>query len=194
MRKHIITSGGKVLLIEDMTEEHTSVIAREFFDQIGGADFFVGLATVFYRLVHADPVIGPLFRDSPEHDARRLADHFIRMYGTPDLSEGWDQRFLWAHLHSVIGNRHRRRWLELMRAAGTEVDAAEPWFSDFMSTLINASGAVSAASRGAALVRGLELDREGEVVESHRSGAGPEEGAAPLRTARTDPLRPDPTS
>ncbi|MEV4117144.1 hypothetical protein AB0J64_56775, partial [Nonomuraea sp. NPDC049695] len=120
-----------------------------------------------------DPLLSPLFPGSVERQANRLARHYIRMYGTPDLSEGWDPRFLKAHLHTVIGTRHRRQWLELMRRAGHEVDAPEPWFSDFMTTMINGSGAVSAASRGAALARGLGLDRTGEVITPTTHGQLP---------------------
>jgi truncated hemoglobin YjbI len=164
LRKHILTDGGQVLLIEDVTAEETRRAARHFFDSIGGADFFHRLASAFYRLVAADPLIGPMFPGPPEQQARRLARHYIRMYGTPDLSEGWDERFLRAHLGSVIGTQHREKWLELMRRAGDEIGAPEPWFSDFISTMINASGAISAASRGAALARGLHLSRDGDVI------------------------------
>lgn len=164
VRKHVVTSGGQVLLLEDMTREQALDIAREFYREIGGAEFFQRLCTTFYRLVYDDPLLRPLFRGDADTHARRLAVHFDRMYGTPDLSEGWDQRFLAAHLHVVISNQHRRRWLALMRAAGEEVSAPDPWFSDFMSTMTNGSGAVTAASRGAAIARGLQVDRDGNVV------------------------------
>lgn len=170
-RKHIVTADGRSLLIEDVDADYTHRAARRFFESIGGADFFHKFALAFYRLVKVDPVIGPMFRASPEHHAERLADHYIRMYGTPDLSEGWNPDFLRSHLGVVIGNRHRERWLELMRRAGEEVGAKEPWFSDFLATMITVSGAVSAASRGAALARGFELDRQGVVVTESSKGA-----------------------
>jgi len=172
LRKHLVTDNGQVLLVEDITSAQVEQLALHFFQSIGGAEFFHLLTSRFYRLVADDPVIGPMFRGTPEWHARRLAEHYIRMYGTPDLSEGWDPRFLRAHLKVVIGTRHRTRWLELMRRAGEEIGAAEPWFSDFMATMTNGSGAVSAASRGAALARGLNLNRAGEVIDAERDDQG----------------------
>ncbi|WSG10838.1 hypothetical protein OIE53_04680 [Micromonospora sp. NBC_01739] len=121
--------------------------------------------TAFYKLVMDDPLLGHMFtaRSAEEH-ARRLKGHFERMYGTPDLTEGWNPAFIAAHLEYVISNQHRRRWLDLFRAAGEQIGAPEPRFSDFMSTMTNGSGAVTAASRGAAITRGLRLDREGNVI------------------------------
>jgi len=176
-RKHVISRHGKVILLEEVTEEGSLELARRFYREIGGADFFDRLCPAFYRLVVADPLLGPLFtaRSAEEH-ARRLKGHFERMYGRPDLTEGWNPRFLAAHLDAVISNQHRRRWLDLFRAAGEEIGAPEPRFSDFMSTMTNGSGAVTAASRGAAIARGLRLDREGNVIG--RRTARPAEGDA----------------
>jgi truncated hemoglobin YjbI len=177
-RKHVISRRGQVILLEEVTEEGSLELARRFYREIGGADFFVRLSAAFYRLVVDDPLIGPLFAGkSAEEHARRLTGHFERMYGTPDLSEGWNPRFIAAHLGSVISNQHRRRWLDLFRAAGEEIGAPEPRFSDFMSTMTNGSGAVTAASRGAAIARGQRLDREGNVIGVRRT-AGPGGGAA----------------
>ncbi|WP_329563530.1 hypothetical protein OG711_38170 [Streptomyces uncialis] len=173
VRKHVVTSGGRVLLLEEMTKDQARDIAREFYREVGGANFFQRLCSAFYQLATADPVLAPMFPGKAEDHARRLADHFNRMYGTPDLSEGWDQRFLASHLHVVIGNQHRRRWLTLMRAAGEEINAPDPWFSDFMTTMTNGSGAITAASRGAAIARGLDLDREGTVIGQRRTSAAP---------------------
>ncbi len=171
-RKHVVTADGQALLVEDVGRDYAHEAASRFFEGVGGAEFFRQLSLAFYRLVDEDPVIGPMFRAGPEHHAARLADHFIKMYGTPDLSEGWNPRFLRAHLGAVIGNRHRERWLDLMRRAGESIDAKEPWFSDFVATMINASSAVSAASRGAALARGAEIDRQGVVVSEARRRRG----------------------
>lgn len=164
-RKHVISRHGKVILLEEVTEEGSLELARRFYREIGGADFFERLSAAFYRRVVDDPLLGPMFSErTAEEHARRLRGHFERMYGTPDLSEGWNPGFLAAHIESVISNQHRRRWLELFRAAGEDIGAPEPRFSDFMSTMTNGSGAVAAASRGAAMARGMRLDREGNVI------------------------------
>ena len=176
-RKHVISRHGKVILLEEVTEEGSLELARRFYREIGGADFFDRLCTAFYQLVTEDPVLGPMFtaRSADEH-TRRLKGHFERMYGTPDLTEGWNPAFIAAHLEYVISNQHRRRWLDLFRAAGEQIGAPEPRFSDFMSTMTNGSGAVTAASRGAAITRGLRLDREGNVI-GKRTPRPPNDGA-----------------
>ncbi len=166
LRKHILTDQGRVLLIEDASEHDTRQVAQRFYENIGGAEFFERLTSAFYQHVMADEVLAPLFKGNPAHHAERLARHYNRMYGKPDLTEGWDERFLRSHLQAVISNEHRERWLNAMRRAGTEAQAPEPWFSDFMTTMIDASRAVAAVSRGAALARGLHLDRAGRVVDA----------------------------
>jgi truncated hemoglobin YjbI len=174
MRKHILTDNGQVLLGEQMTTAEVDQLAVRLFTNIGGAAFFHRLASRFYELVAEDPVIGPMFHEPPQRHARRLAEHYIRMYGKPDLSEGWDPRFLRAHLNVVIGHRHRQRWLDLLRQAGEEIGAEDPWFSDFIGAMTNGSSAVTAASRAAALVRGIRIDRQGEVIQPRKSATGEE--------------------
>lgn len=44
------------------------------------------------------------------------------------------------------------------------MNAPEPWFSDMMGTLTNASGVVLGLSRGAAMMRGERFDRTGQPV------------------------------
>jgi hemoglobin len=163
--KHIITEKGQVILAEDVGEEDMAVLAREFYDDIGGADFFARLALRFYTLVLSDPVLAPLFADDDaQGHAERLAAHFDRFYGIPDLSEGWSTRFVRVHTLSVFTHEHRRNWLENMRKAGCDVAAPEPWFSDLMATLTNATGVVLGISRGAAVARGIPFDRQGHRI------------------------------
>jgi len=165
LRKHILMENGQVILAENMTTEEVNELATRFFEGIGGAPFFHRLATRFYELVTVDEELAGMFEGLPaEVHAQHLADHFVRMYGTPDLSEGWSVRFVRVHTTRLFSNQHRRRWLDLMRRTGIEVAAPEPWFSDMMGTLVNASGAVLGISRGAAMMRGEGFDREGYSV------------------------------
>lgn len=140
-------------------------VALHAFEAMGGADFFHRLTKTFYDLVSADELIGPMFSGDWDLHARRLARHFIKLYGTPDLTEAWNPSFLRAHLNHVIGQRHRLRWIALMAKAGEEISAPLPWFEDFMLVmLMSASVEVSGASRGAAMARGQILDEEGQVT------------------------------
>lgn len=135
------------------------------FDEFGGAEFFHLLARTFYSLVAKDDLIGPMFSGNWDRQAKRLANHFIRMYGRPDLAEVWNPNFLRAHLDIVIGQRHRLRWIALMAEAGKEIGAPQPLFEDFMLVmLMSASVDVTSLSRGAAMARGLEVDERGDVI------------------------------
>jgi truncated hemoglobin YjbI len=142
-------------------------LAFKAYEAMGGAEFFHRLTQTFYRLVSKDELIGPMFAGDWDEHARRLARHFNRMYGTPDLTEAWNPQFLRAHLNNVIAQRHRLRWIALMAKAGEEISAAQPYFEDFMLVmLMSASTEVSGASRGAALARGQRLNKMGDLIES----------------------------
>ncbi|MEV4114734.1 hypothetical protein AB0J64_44380, partial [Nonomuraea sp. NPDC049695] len=82
LSKHVLTENGQVLLIENVSPADTERVAREFYEGVGGADFFYRLATAFHQLVADDPLLSPLFPGSVERQANRLARHYIRMYGT----------------------------------------------------------------------------------------------------------------
>jgi len=98
LRKHILTENGQVILAEDITTDRVNELAVRFFEGIGGASFFHRLATRFYELVTVDEELAGMFEKRPtEVHAQRLAGHFVRMYCTPDLSEGWSDRFIRAH-------------------------------------------------------------------------------------------------
>lgn len=166
LRKHLLTDNGRVMLAEDISTEEVEELALTLFRELGGRAFFQRLALRFYNLVMDDPLMSPMFVGDARIHAERLASHFERMYGRPDLSEGWDVQFVRAHTKAVISNERRLRWLELMRQAGADVEAPEPWFSDLLGTLTNASGVVVGISRGAALARGEEFDRSGRPATS----------------------------
>jgi len=158
-----IVMSNRVAVETDAAE--AGKVALEAFEAMGGAEFFHRLAKTFYNLVSKDELIGPMFAGHWDEHARRLARHFIRMYGMPDLTEAWNPNFLRAHLNSVIAQRHRLRWIALMAKAGEEISAPQPWFEDFMLVmLMSASTEVSGASRGAALARGQRLNEEGDLV------------------------------
>ncbi|GAA3150480.1 hypothetical protein GCM10010521_42660 [Streptomyces rameus] len=161
---------GKVLLVADqglqsaehMTARQVDRKVADFWAGIGGAGFFDALTRRFYELVSADAVLAPLF-PVPDWDrhAARLAAHFGRIYGQNDLTAAWDPRMHQAHAHFLITREQRLRWLELMREAGTALDAPEPHFTEFLTIMKIASGEMTAVSRGAALARGERFHWDG---------------------------------
>ncbi|WP_051722729.1 truncated hemoglobin [Streptomyces albus] len=161
---------GKILLVADkglqdggtMTPSQVDRRVEDFYTAIGGEPFFRALTARFYELVADDEVLRPLFAvtDWAMH-GERLADHFVRMYGDNDLTAAWEPRLHQAHCHFLIARPHRLRWLELMARAGTELDAPQPAFGEFMTIMKVASGEMMAASRGAALARGERFHWDG---------------------------------
>ncbi|PVE13706.1 hypothetical protein Y717_09920 [Streptomyces scopuliridis RB72] len=145
-----------------MTSSQVDRKVEDFYAAIGGEPFFRALTARFYELVAEDEVLAPLFpvTDWAMH-ADHLAEHFIRMYGDNDLTAAWEPRLHQAHSHFLIAREHRLRWLELMAAAGGDLDAPEPGFGEFMTIMKVASGEMMAASRGAALARGERFHWDG---------------------------------
>ncbi|MGY0019269.1 truncated hemoglobin [Streptomyces sp. cg35] len=161
---------GKVLLVaeqglqsgEAMTAEQVDRKVSDFWTGIGGAEFFRALTTRFYELVSEDELLTPLFavHDWARH-AARLYDHFQRIYGENDLTVAWDPKMHQAHAHFLISRDQRLRWLDLMKEAGTQLDAPEPHFTDFLTIMKIASGEMMAVSRGSALARGERFHWDG---------------------------------
>ena len=161
MQRHLVMNGDMVLA-EDPAPEQVDQWLRDFYAEIGGHEFFLRLATAFYRLVAADDLLAPLFAGgSWERHATRLAGHFDRMYGKPDRTEAWAPRLLTAHTRFLISHEHRARWLDALREAGRQISSPEPLFSDFVATMVMATGDLMGVSRGAAISRGESFDRFG---------------------------------
>jgi truncated hemoglobin YjbI len=161
---------GRVLLVADhglkdaehLAPPEVNAVVDDFYTAIGGRDFFERLAARFYLLVSGDDLLAALF-PNPDWDlqTRRLADHYISLYGDNDLTAAWDPRLHQAHTFFVITREHRTRWLELMRRAGHELGAPEPQFGEFMTIMKIASGEMMAVSRGAGLARGKRFHWDG---------------------------------
>ncbi|MEU5987417.1 hypothetical protein ABZ806_00410 [Spirillospora sp. NPDC047418] len=161
---------GKILLVadqglkpgEEMTRSQVDDKVDDFYQGIGGAEFFATLAERFYALVAADDVLAPLFPvDDWPRQAERLAAHYVQLYGDNDLTAAWDPRLHQAHSHWLITREQRLRWLALMRRAGELVSAPEPYFTEFMTIMKIASGEMMAVSRGAAIARGRRFHWDG---------------------------------
>ncbi|MFF0478802.1 truncated hemoglobin [Streptomyces sp. NPDC004284] len=161
---------GKVLLVADQGLQSGEQLSAaqvdrkvsDFWTGIGGAAFFEALTTRFYELVADDELLSPLFAvpDWPRH-AARLGEHFRRIYGENDLTAAWDPKMHQAHAHFLISREQRMRWLALMKQAGTQLQAPEPHFTEFLTIMKIASGEMTAVSRGAALARGERFHWDG---------------------------------
>jgi truncated hemoglobin YjbI len=169
-RSFLIVDSGEVSTFQSASTEEAEDRASRFFDAIGGAEFFERLTSTFYRLVSEDELIGPLFTPAWNRHARRLARHFVDVYGKRDLSAGWDPAIQAVHTTFIITHAHRERWLALMQRAGQLIGAREPEFSDFLGVLALASLDFMAVSRGAAIARGEQFDRFGHRLAPKELG------------------------
>lgn len=110
------------------------------FDWAGGTDAFERLTQAFYRRVHADDLLAPLFggmdRDHPRYVAMWLAEVFG---GPPRYSDerGGYHHMVTKHLGKAITEPQRRRFVNLMADAADEVELPpDPEFrAAFMSYL-----------------------------------------------------------
>jgi hemoglobin len=161
---------GRVLIVADrgirdaerLSPADVAAKVDDFYTSIGGAGFFNRLARQFYALVADDDLLAPLFPpDDWDRQARRLAAHYIALYGRNDLTAAWDPRLHRAHAQAVITRDQRKRWLDLMGEAGRRLAAPEPQFSEFMTIMKIASGEMMAVSRGAAIARGERFNWDG---------------------------------
>ena len=161
---------GKILLVadqgirsgEEMTKQDVDRKVDDFYRRIGGAPFFRALTEQFYALVAEDDLLRPLFAvtDWAAH-ARRLSDHYIRLYGANDLTAAWDPAMHSVHTRFLISRDQRLRWLELIRRAATALRPPEAEFEEFMMIQKIASGEMMAVSRGAAIARGTSFHWDG---------------------------------
>jgi hemoglobin len=131
------------------------------YDWIGGIDALEALTRDFYRRVHLDPEIAPIFAtmdaDHPVHVAAFLAE----VFGGPNLysqRHGGHPEMIRHHLNRHLTERQRRRWLALL------LDAYE------------ASGAPQDPEFASALVAYLEWGSRLAVLNS-QPGAGVAEDA-----------------
>lgn len=157
---HLYADDG-ILILRQHADTHPSREGDEWYQAIGGGEFFDRLALKFYALVAQDTELSPLFGGRWESHARRLAAHFHRMYGQQHLDEAWHPKLLAAHTKVVITHEHRHRWLLHFQEAGRLLNAPEPMFTELVSLMIIAAGDMMAASRGAALQRGEDFDSRG---------------------------------
>ena len=177
LQKVFIASEGDTKVQEDVTLEDVGKAALDFFERIGGEEYFHRLTRAFYERVAEDELLSPLFDGKWEDHMRRLAHYFIKLYGEPDPQFAWEPHVLAAHTHFVATNDQRLRWLELMRAAGEDIGTPEDILGDFIGVMTIASLDMTACSRGAAIARGERIDRYGNVLDGADAGTGASAGS-----------------
>jgi hemoglobin len=94
------------------------------YEMAGGAAGMQKLAEAFYRRVFADPVLLPLFRDTDEDHAGRMALWLGEFFGGPrehTRQRGGFPTLVDSHQRLNITDTQRQHWIEHMLAACHEV-------------------------------------------------------------------------
>jgi hemoglobin len=122
------------------------LLDTQVFDLVGAAGFG-RLVAAFYRRVHADDILGPLY---PRHDLagaeQRLRDFLIQRFGGPETysQQRGHPRLRMRHAPFHIDQRARDRWVGLMEQALAEAKLDEravpllrQFFHDAATFMIN---------------------------------------------------------
>ena len=110
---------------------------RTLYEWAGGAEALDGLTEAFYRRVHDDPILSPVFAhmspDHPHHVALWLGEVFG---GPPVYTEqhGGYPHMLHKHLGLALTEEQRARWVALITPAAD--DAGLPSDPEFRSALV----------------------------------------------------------
>jgi hemoglobin len=107
------------------------------YEWAGGAEAFERLTELFYRKVHSDPLLAPLFAHvGPDH-AHHVALWLAEVFGGPDrytTELGGYPTMMRHHLGMHITEEQRRRWAQLIADAAD--DAGLPADPEFRSAFV----------------------------------------------------------
>ncbi|MBL7489768.1 group II truncated hemoglobin [Frankia sp. AgB1.9] len=104
-------------------------MGSSLYAEVGGLDGLRRLSAAFYDRVLADELLAPVFADFTPTHLDHVAVWLAEVFGGPaDFSAtlGGHQALLRSHLGLGIRDEHRRRWLELMANAISEVLPGQP--------------------------------------------------------------------
>ncbi len=112
-----------------------------------GEDGFARLVAAFYRRVHEDDVLSPMYpADDWAGAEQRLRDFLVFRFGGPPryIEQRGHPRLRMRHMPFPIDRRARDRWVSHMDAAlaeaeipGQVIDVLRPFFADVASFMMN---------------------------------------------------------
>ena len=87
------------------------------YEWVGGMEKFEAWSDLFYKRVHQDAILEPVFRGmSPDH-SRHVAHFIAEVFRGPDTysrEEGSHYEMIHKHLGKHLTNTQRKRWIELI--------------------------------------------------------------------------------
>ena len=111
---------------------HNRGVETNFYEAIGGAEFFTRLVDGFYEGIETDPVLRPMYPPGDLTEARRHLTLFLEQYwGGPKTyqEERGHPRLRMRHAPFVIDADARDRWITHMKASLDRIDV-EPALRD----------------------------------------------------------------
>ena len=103
-----------------LANPHNRCVDQNFYDAVGGAQFFTALVDGFYEGVENDPVLRPMYPEGDLTDARRHLTMFFEQYwGGPKAyqEERGHPRLRMRHAAFVIDEDARDRWVTHMKSS-----------------------------------------------------------------------------
>jgi hemoglobin len=115
------------------------VVAGEptLFEWAGGGEALARLTDVFYRRVHADPILAPVFAHVGDQHAHNVAVWLGEVFGGPaayTADHGGYPAMLRHHIGLSISPAQRARWVQLIAEAAD--DAGLPDDPEFRSAFL----------------------------------------------------------
>jgi hemoglobin len=107
------------------------------YEWAGGAKALERLTSAFYRRVHADPILAPVFANLPEDHPHHVAVWLGEVFGGPPTytqEHGGYPHMLAKHRGLAITEEQRARWAQLVTPAAD--DAGLPSDPEFRSALM----------------------------------------------------------
>jgi hemoglobin len=114
--------------------------APTLYEWAGGSEAFERLTAAFYRRVHEDDVVGPLFAHMPDDHPHNVAVWLAEVFGGPDeytREHGGYPHMLGKHHNLAITEAQRFRWAHLMLMAADDAGlSSDPEFRSAFAAYI----------------------------------------------------------
>jgi hemoglobin len=115
---------------------------EEFYEEIGGEEFFTKLVAKFYGGVETDPILRPMYPEGDLSEAQRhLLLFMIQRCGGPATyqAERGHPRLRMRHMPFVIDGAARDAWLTLMRNSLDELNVPNHLADELWVYLVTAA-------------------------------------------------------
>jgi len=121
---------------------HNRYVDQNFYDAVGGAQFFTDLVDGFYEGVETDPVLRPMYPEGDLSEARRHLTMFFEQYwGGPKTYQEvrGHPRLRMRHADFVIDSDARDRWVAHMKTSLDGLELEQKLRDELWTYLVSAA-------------------------------------------------------